>query len=228
MKLSAKQAFWLPLSNPKSEQLDVTQTPVEIEVPKEHQKVSLVKTSFQKLKNHLASFDKVVKVRTTLDAITKGSWDFEHTKNVFKEEVITFINSLRASFKDFENSIHNDLTEVKTVFNQMEVAVEQCSTILSPMILNIVMHANSVPINVLPTNNKCLVDDNLESERLIQVNDHLFKLLLSQGIVHICVNSLATLTNYAKLEHDYVDEYNENLVLKAELSKKEHMVEKKN
>ncbi|GJU30771.1 hypothetical protein Tco_1174360 [Tanacetum coccineum] len=35
MSLSAKQAFWLPLSNPKSEQLNVTQTPVEIEVSKE-------------------------------------------------------------------------------------------------------------------------------------------------------------------------------------------------
>ncbi|GJS80130.1 uncharacterized mitochondrial protein-like protein [Tanacetum coccineum] len=45
-------------------------------------------------------------------------------------------------------------------------------------------------------------------------------------IVHICVNSLATLTNYAKMEQDYIDEYSENLVLKAELAKKEQMVEK--
>ncbi|GJW13546.1 retrovirus-related pol polyprotein from transposon TNT 1-94 [Tanacetum coccineum] len=46
-------------------------------------------------------------------------------------------------------------------------------------------------------------------------------------IVHICVNSLATLTNYAKMEQDYNDEYSENLMIKAELAKKEHMVEKK-
>ncbi|GJV81721.1 hypothetical protein Tco_1517591 [Tanacetum coccineum] len=45
--------------------------------------------------------------------------------------------------------------------------------------------------------------------------------------VHICVNSLATLTNYAKIEQDYIDEYTENLVLRAELAKKEHMIEKK-
>ncbi|GKB26414.1 hypothetical protein Tco_0865815 [Tanacetum coccineum] len=38
MQLSAEQAFRLPLSNPKSEQIDVTQTSVEIEVPKEHPK----------------------------------------------------------------------------------------------------------------------------------------------------------------------------------------------
>ncbi|GKE43774.1 hypothetical protein Tco_1471058 [Tanacetum coccineum] len=68
--------------------------------------------------------------------------------------------------------------------------------------------------------------DNLEIERLEQENDHLFKLLLSQDIVYICVNSLATLTNYAQIEQDYIDEYSENLMLKAELVKKEHMVEK--
>ncbi|GJW81164.1 hypothetical protein Tco_0145139 [Tanacetum coccineum] len=119
-----EQAFWLSLSNPNSKKLNVTQTPVEIEVPKELPKVSLVNTSFQKLKNHLARFDKVVKVRTTPDAITEGSWGFEHTKQVFKEEVIPFINSLRASFKDFENGLHGELNEVKMVFNQMEAVVE--------------------------------------------------------------------------------------------------------
>ncbi|GJT66507.1 hypothetical protein Tco_1017987 [Tanacetum coccineum] len=220
MQLSVEQAFWLLLSNPKSEQLDVTQTPVEIEVPKELPKVSLVKTSFQKLKNHLASFEKVVKVRTTPDAITEGSWGFEHTKQVFKEEVIPFINSLQASFKDFENGLHSEINEVKTVFNQMEAAVVQ-------YVMNILMHADYVSINVLPANNKCLVDDILESERLIKENDHLFELFLSQDIVHIYVNSLATLTNYAKMEQDFIHEYNENLMLKAELAKKEHMVEKK-
>ncbi|GJW03093.1 hypothetical protein Tco_1561949 [Tanacetum coccineum] len=69
------------------------------------------------------NFDKVVKVRTTPHAITEGSWGFEHTKKVFKE-VIPFINSLQASFKDFENGLHSELNEVKTMFNQMEHAVD--------------------------------------------------------------------------------------------------------
>ncbi|GJS61954.1 retrovirus-related pol polyprotein from transposon TNT 1-94 [Tanacetum coccineum] len=172
-------------------------------------------------------FDKVVKVRTTPDAITEGSWGFEHTKHVFKEEVIPFINSLRASFKDFENSLHN-----KKYFDiqKKELSLDNdrlLDHIICQDVMNIVMHADSVLVNVLPANNKCLVDDNLENERLIQENDHLFELLLSQDIVYICVNSLATLTNYAKMEQDYIDEYSENLVLKAELAKKEHMVEKK-
>ncbi|GJS31294.1 hypothetical protein Tco_0491914 [Tanacetum coccineum] len=67
-------------------------------------------------------------------------------------------------------------------------------------VMNIVMHADFVPVNVLSANNKCLVNDNIESERLIHEIDHLFELLLSQDIVHICVNSLATLINYAKME----------------------------
>ncbi|GKC57404.1 hypothetical protein Tco_1085002 [Tanacetum coccineum] len=99
--------------------------------------------------------------------------------------------------------------------------------IICQEVMNIMMHADSVPVNVLPANNKYLMNDNTESERLIQENDHLFELLLSQDIVHICVNSLATLTKYAKMEQEYIDEYSENLVLKAELAKKERMVEKK-
>ncbi|GKD41546.1 hypothetical protein Tco_1261753 [Tanacetum coccineum] len=218
--MSAEQAFWLPISNLISKQLVVQTTLVRTEAPSELPKVSMVKTSFQKLKNHLASFDKVVKVRTTLDAITEGSWGSEQTKSVFIKEVIPFIKTLRELFIDFDNGINLELYEVKMVFNQMEAAVEQ-------YVMNIVMHSNSVSVNVLPANNKCLVNDNLKSERLIQENDHLFELLLSQDIIHICVNSLANLTNYGKIEHDYIDEYTKNLVLKVELAKMEHMVEKK-
>ncbi|GKF82966.1 hypothetical protein Tco_0244622 [Tanacetum coccineum] len=151
MQLSVEQAFWLLLSNPKSEQLDV----------------KFGKKNFQ---------------RTTHDAITEGSWGFEHTKQVFKEEVIPFINSLLTSFKDFENGLHSEIYEVETIFNQMEAAVEQCSVdkkyfdiqkkelsldndrlldhIICQDVMNIVMHVDSVSINVLPSNNKCLVDDN--------------------------------------------------------------------
>ncbi|GKB30845.1 integrase, catalytic region, zinc finger, CCHC-type containing protein [Tanacetum coccineum] len=176
-------------------------------------------SKFSKAKKSPCQFDKVVKVRTTPDAITEGSWGFEHTKKVFKEEVIPFINSLRASFKDFENGLHSELNEVKMVFNQMEAAVDQ-------YVMNIIMHADSVLANVLPADNKCLVNDNLEIERLEQENDHLFELFLSQDIVHICVNSLASCNDCRKMQQGYINEYNENLMLKAELAKKGQMVEK--
>nr|GFA39469.1 hypothetical protein [Tanacetum cinerariifolium] len=43
-------------------------------VPKELPKVSMVNTSLKKLKHHLASFDVVIKERTTSTAITEGTW----------------------------------------------------------------------------------------------------------------------------------------------------------
>ncbi|GJS37601.1 hypothetical protein Tco_0535983 [Tanacetum coccineum] len=193
-----EQAFWLPLSNPISEQPIVQTTPVKTEAPSELLKVSMVKTSFQKLKNHLASFDKVVKVRTTPDAIAEGSWGFKHTKAVFKHELIPFIKTLRDLFIDFDNGLHNELNKVKTIFNQMEAVVEQCSVdkkyfdiqkkeifldndrllehIICQDVMNILMHADSISINVLSANNECLLHDNLEIKRLEQENEHLFEM----------------------------------------------------
>ncbi|GKC25628.1 hypothetical protein Tco_1027778 [Tanacetum coccineum] len=139
MQLSVKQAFWLLLSNPKSEQLDFIQTPIEIKVPKELPKCFIDKKYFDIQKKELS-----------LD-----------------------------SDRILDHIICQD-------------------------VMNIVRHDNSVPVNVLSINHKCLVD------------------------VHICVNSLATLTNYDKKEQDYIDEYSENLVLKAELAKKEQMFKRKN
>ncbi|GJV46333.1 hypothetical protein Tco_1430869 [Tanacetum coccineum] len=104
----------------------------------------------------------------------------------------------------------------------MEATIEQCSVdkkcfdiqkkelsldndrlldhIICQDVINIVMHADYVPVNVLPAYNECLVHDKLEIEQLEQETDHLYS---------------------------FINEYNENLVLNAELAKKEHMVEKK-
>ncbi|GKC56774.1 hypothetical protein Tco_1084372 [Tanacetum coccineum] len=130
----------------------------------------------------------------------------------------------------------------------MEVAVEQCSVkkkyfdiqkkelsldndrlldhIIRKDVMNIVMHVDYVSVNVLHVANKCLVNDNLVIEILEQENDHLFELILSQDIVHICVNSLASRNDCREMQQMFIDEYNENLMLKAELTKKGQMVEK--
>ncbi|GJR47493.1 retrovirus-related pol polyprotein from transposon TNT 1-94 [Tanacetum coccineum] len=68
-EMDAEQAFWLRISNPTSKPSDAS--PVKIKAPKELPKVSLVNESLKKLKFHLARFDNVVKIRTTLDAHTK-------------------------------------------------------------------------------------------------------------------------------------------------------------
>nr|GEU54101.1 serine/threonine protein kinase SRPK1 [Tanacetum cinerariifolium] len=73
-ELSAEQVFWSRYSVQHEEPNLFTSTTI-VEVPKELPKVSLVNSSLKKLKFHLASFDMVVKERTTATAITEVSVD---------------------------------------------------------------------------------------------------------------------------------------------------------
>ncbi|GKB45337.1 hypothetical protein Tco_0896090 [Tanacetum coccineum] len=77
----------------------------------------------------------------------------------------------------------------------------------------------------------CYFDQNtkvldLEAEPLKKENDILLEFIISQDMVHTAMNTLVSLFDYEKMEQSYVDEYNETLELKAELAKKNDMVEK--
>ncbi|GKB80505.1 hypothetical protein Tco_0947400, partial [Tanacetum coccineum] len=122
-EMDVEQAFWLRISNLTSKPSDASF--VKIEAPKELPKVSLVNESLQKLKFNLARFDNVVKIRTTPDARIKGEWGFEHTKAIFNNEIIPFLKSLKDIFNVFDRDLLNEIMEVKTVFNQMDAAVQQ-------------------------------------------------------------------------------------------------------
>nr|GEX83627.1 hypothetical protein [Tanacetum cinerariifolium] len=78
-----------------SEESTLSTSTTIVEVPKELPKVSMVNSSLKKLKFHLASFDMVVKERTTTTAITEGTWGFEHTKACFRNEIIPFVKALK-------------------------------------------------------------------------------------------------------------------------------------
>ncbi|GJV39746.1 retrovirus-related pol polyprotein from transposon TNT 1-94 [Tanacetum coccineum] len=120
-----KQAFWLQTLHPNTDQSDIS--PIKIEDPRELPKVRLVNTILKKIKYHLGKFDTVVKKRTTPDAITEGSWGFEHTKTVFLNEVIPFFKTLKDIFNVFDKDLLDEITKVLTVFNQMEATAQQCS-----------------------------------------------------------------------------------------------------
>ncbi|GKE48054.1 hypothetical protein Tco_1479312, partial [Tanacetum coccineum] len=109
-KLSAKQAFW---SQNSMNSLDPSPScrPTKFEVPKELSKVSMVNTSWKKLKHHLDGFDVVVKERTTVTAITEGLWGFEHTKACFRDEIIPFVKALKDIFNTFDQYLIDELTE---------------------------------------------------------------------------------------------------------------------
>nr|GEY29937.1 pyruvate, phosphate dikinase regulatory protein, chloroplastic [Tanacetum cinerariifolium] len=141
---SAEQVFWSQYSVPTDEP-NLSGTTI-VEVPKELPKVSMVNSCLKKLKFHLASFDMVVKERTTATAITEGM--------------------------NYSLLLIDEMTDVQNVFTQMELAVKQhceektkvqikmenvfqendrlLTQALSVEIMNIVVHENmkSVCLNV--------------------------------------------------------------------------------
>nr|GEU45203.1 hypothetical protein [Tanacetum cinerariifolium] len=108
-----------------SKEPNLSTRPTQVEVLKEPPKVSMVNLSLKKLKFHLASFDVVVKERTTTTAITEGTRGFEHTKACFRDKIIPFVKELKDLFNLFDQFLIDELSEVQNVFNQMEQAVEQ-------------------------------------------------------------------------------------------------------
>nr|GEX65699.1 hypothetical protein [Tanacetum cinerariifolium] len=85
----------------------------------------MVNSCLKKLKFHLASFDMVVKERTTATAITEGTRGFEHTKACFRDDIIPFVKALKELFTSFDQCLIDEVTEVQNVFKQMKLAVEQ-------------------------------------------------------------------------------------------------------
>nr|GFA26047.1 retrovirus-related Pol polyprotein from transposon TNT 1-94 [Tanacetum cinerariifolium] len=85
----------------------------------------MVTSCLKKLKFHLASFDIVVKERTTVTAIMEGTWGFEHTKACFRDDIILFVKALKELFTLFDQCLIDEVTEVQNVFKQMELAVKQ-------------------------------------------------------------------------------------------------------
>ncbi|GJU70581.1 hypothetical protein Tco_1256840 [Tanacetum coccineum] len=66
----------------------------------------------------------------------------------------------------------------------------------------------------------------IKEKELLLENECLLELLLSQDLVHTAENSLAEIIDYQSMEKSFLNEYSECVELKAELSKKNEMVEK--
>ncbi|GKC31259.1 hypothetical protein Tco_1038553, partial [Tanacetum coccineum] len=167
-----EQPFWLKHSNYNPDTSVKSHTPVRIKAPSELPKVCLVNESLKKLKYHLASFDKVVKKRTTSDAISADT------------------------FNPFDKTLLEEITEVKTVFNQIEAAVDQCS-----------VDKNALEIQI---------------KQLCIDNDQLLNQIMSQEIMHIAVNFVDSLD----VSKSCVDECHKCLKLETELLKKKYLIRK--
>ncbi|GKE72608.1 hypothetical protein Tco_1534649 [Tanacetum coccineum] len=198
-ELSDEQAFQLQTSHPNTDQS--TSSPVKIEAPQELLKVSMVNTSLKKLKYHLGQFDNVVKKRITLDALTEGEWGFEHTKSVFVKEIILFVKTLKDIFNVFDKDLLNEVTEVQTIFNQIEADVQQYFV-----------------------DKQCF---EIQKKQFLIENDRLLDQIISQDIVNIVVTSSLDINTSVNVNSsgamnvsvNYVEMCNKCLKLKAELIK---------
>ncbi|GJR81185.1 hypothetical protein Tco_0151970 [Tanacetum coccineum] len=170
-ELPAEQAFWLKHSS-FSKTLVTSHTPVRIEAPSELPK------------------------RTTSDAITAGAWGFEHTKACFVTEIILFLKVLKDTFNAFDKTLLDEITEVQTIFKQMEAAVDQCS-----------IDKNAFEIQI---------------KQLSIDNDQLLKQIMSQEIVHIAVNFMDSFD----VKKSCVNVCNKCLEFKTKLLKKKDLIEK--
>nr|GEV36155.1 integrase, catalytic region, zinc finger, CCHC-type, peptidase aspartic, catalytic [Tanacetum cinerariifolium] len=88
--------------------------PTKVEVPKELPKVSMVNTSLKKLKHHLASFDVVIKERTTAIAITKGTQTCPCINNL--DDKLMVVTSMNKTKRDrfTEPVTYSGNTNIKT------------------------------------------------------------------------------------------------------------------
>ncbi|GJX11489.1 hypothetical protein Tco_0201348 [Tanacetum coccineum] len=95
---------------------------------------------------------------------TLCAWGFEHTKACFVTKIISILKVLKDTFNAFDKIVLDEITEVQTVFNQIEAAVDQCS-----------VDKNAFEIQI---------------KQLRIDNDQLLKQIMSQEIVHTIVNSV--------------------------------------
>ncbi|GJW01510.1 integrase, catalytic region, zinc finger, CCHC-type containing protein [Tanacetum coccineum] len=190
-EFSAEQAFWFHILNPTIE--PSYSPPVIVEVPSELPKVSLVNASLKKLKFHLTQFDSVVKKRTTPSALEEGEWGFEHTKAVFNKEIIPFLKSLKDIFNVFDKDLLNEITEVQTVFDQMEASVQQFSV-----------------------DKKCL---EIAKKEILLENDRLLQKIMSQDVMLTVINSMSWNNDSVNMKTQMCDSCEKCMNLDAELSK---------
>nr|GFB00869.1 hypothetical protein [Tanacetum cinerariifolium] len=156
----AEQAFWSQYSV-QTDEPNLSGNTI-VEVPQELPKFSMVNSCLKKIKFHLASFDMVVKERTTATAITEGTWGFKHTKACFRDDIIPFVKKLKELFTLFDQCLIDKVTEVQNIFKQMELAVEQ----------------HCAEKTKFPT----------KMEKVLQENDQLLTQALSVEIVNIVVH----------------------------------------
>ncbi|GJV81723.1 hypothetical protein Tco_1517593 [Tanacetum coccineum] len=152
------------------------------------------------MRSHINDFENVVTICTKVTAQNQGSYGFEHIRKAFDRDVKPFVKTLKVYFYMFDQGLHKEITDMKEVFTQIETEVAKCFAERKTY--------------------------EIKEKELLLENDRLLELLISQDLVHTAMNSLAKIIDYQSMEKSFLDEYSECVELKADLSKKNEMVEK--
>ncbi|GJT65915.1 retrovirus-related pol polyprotein from transposon TNT 1-94 [Tanacetum coccineum] len=166
--------------------------------------VDVLKVEFKAKENkYLDEIIELEKQKKALDNVTgqnEGSWGFEHIRKAFEKDVKPFVKTLKEYFLMFDQGLHKEITDMKEVFTQMETEATKCSVERKTF--------------------------EIKEKELLLENERLLELLISQDLVYTAVNSLAEIIDYQTMEKSFLNEYSKCVELKAELSKKNEMVEK--
>nr|GEU62494.1 hypothetical protein [Tanacetum cinerariifolium] len=218
-ELSAEQAFWSRYSV-QPEEPNISVSAAIVEIPKELPKVSMVNSSLRNLKFHLASFDMVVKERTTATAITEGTWGFEHTKACFRDDIIPFAIEQHCVEKNkFQDKMENVLKDNDRLLEKA----------ISVDIVNIVVH-DHVNFTDKTVNEKVLVITTLKenSSKLkgkVIVNDVVPLHSIDPELLKIDVAPLAPkLRNNRTAHTDYLRHTQEETATLREIVKRVNLL----
>nr|GEU30060.1 integrase, catalytic region, zinc finger, CCHC-type, peptidase aspartic, catalytic [Tanacetum cinerariifolium] len=148
---------------------------------------------------------------------------FEERRNCDLNDREKYIDSqLREVIVDRNAKVANFQNQIHSLKLQLSTTVESHKTL-------------STTVDVLKQESKAkedkylkeIIDLEKEKKSLDDMeNDRLLELIISQDLVHTAVNSLAEIVDYQNMEKSYLDEDAECVQLKAELSKKNDMIEK--
>nr|GEV89557.1 retrovirus-related Pol polyprotein from transposon TNT 1-94 [Tanacetum cinerariifolium] len=115
-ELSDEQVFWSQ-NFMNSEEPNLSTRPTQVEVPKELPKVSMVNSTLKKIKYHLASFDVVIKERTTATTITEGTKAI--SKDIVNIAVIANVNNAYEPVNECERCVTLEI-ELQKDFTKKE------------------------------------------------------------------------------------------------------------
>ncbi|GJZ68152.1 hypothetical protein Tco_0631392 [Tanacetum coccineum] len=182
-------------------------------VPKELPKVSMVNTSLKELKRHLAGFDLVVKERTTVTAITEGTWGY--TKVI--QELLSHISRTCPSINNFDPqlvAVTPRKKDKKVRFAESLTSTENIKTDSTSNIVSNkrVLHSTGVRLSTSASgsqpsgntrNDKILQTPSSNSKNKVEAHPRNVKSSLNKRNGTVKVNGSASVQNSKK--HDNFD-----------------------